>query len=245
MSTAVKSGLAALREYQAEQARLREERDRPKADWMVWSNTGAKGGKKIDTVQVRFLNDWDEDSEVFEKFGAPILAVEHQAPGDRGFMRRASCTIESEGECYACERHAMRIEADKGGWRQRTNFYINGLVKFSDDVQKVVILSRNANASFVEDLLQELEDEGNISGANYRLKVTGDKTTTKWGLKRQSGEPFSLDGVEAYNLEELAVRNVPYAEQAAYYGAVYGNDEGASKAEVEKEFDASSINADW
>lgn len=233
------SPLDALKELQAykdEQKRLAAERERPKANWFMWTATGDKGGKKIDTVMARFLNDWDASSTLGAKNGAPILKVEHTAPGDRGYMRRALCTKELEGECYACERHAMRNEADKGGWKQRTNFYINALVEFPEGGQKVVIMSRNANASFVDDLITELDDEGNISEANYRIKVTGEKTTTKWGLKRQKDDPFDIDSVEAFDLEELAVRHVPYAEQAEYYGAVYqtpGESAPASQSEPE------------
>jgi hypothetical protein len=213
--------LKELQQYKEDQKRKAAERERPKADWFMWTANGEKGGKKIDTVMGRFLNDWNTESELGAKNGAPILKVEHTAPGDQGYKRRALCTKELEGECYPCERHALRIEADKGGWKQRTNFYINALVEFPEGAKKVVIMSRNANASFVDDLITELEDEKDISGANYRIKVTGEKTTTKWGLKRQSSEPFDVSAVEAYDLEELAVRHVPYAEQAEYFGAVY------------------------
>lgn len=212
--------LKELQAYKDEQKRKAAERERPKAEWFMWTENGEKGGKKIDTVMARFLNDWNSETPLGAKNGAPILRVEHQAPGDQGYKRRALCTKETEGECYPCERHAMRIEADKGGWKQRTNFYMNALVEFPAGNKKVVIMSRNANASFVDDLITELDDEKNISEANYRVKVTGEKTTTKWGLKRQK-EVFDVDGVEAYDLDELAVRRVPYAEQAEYYGAVY------------------------
>ncbi len=238
----VKTGLAALKEYQEEQKRKAVERDRPKAEWMIWTNKGEKGARPVDTVMSRFLNDWNEDSDMFAKNGAPILAVEHQAPGDKGFQRRALCTLDSEGECFACERHAMRLEVDKGGWKQRTNFYINAYVDFGE-VKKVVIMSRNANASFVDDLLTELEDEGDISGSNYRVKVTGEKTTTKWGLKRQK-EVFDTDSVEAYDLEALALRAIPYSEQAAYYGAVYNIDGGSVATEVNSS-SAIASDADW
>lgn len=242
----VKTGLAALREYQDEQKRRAAERDRPKADWMIWTSHGEKGkGSSVDTVIARFLNDWNEDTPLFKANGAPILAVEHQAPGDKGFQRRALCTLDTEGQCFACERHALRLEEDKGGWKQRTNFYINALVDFGD-VQKVVIMSRNANASFVSDLLQELEDEGDISEANYRVKVTGDKTTTKWGLKRQK-EAFDVDGVVAYNLEEMALRAIPYDKQFEYYSAVYpivgATDSGSSESITSQS--AAAADADW
>lgn len=240
------SPLDALKELQAykeEQKRLAAEREKPKAEWFMWTDTGAKGGKKIDTVMARFLNDWNGETELGKKNGPPILKVEHTAPGDRGYLRRALCTKETEGECYACERHAMRIEADKGQWKQRTNFYMNALVDFGN-AKKVVIMSRNANASFVDDLITELEDEKDISGANYRVKVTGEKTTTKWGVKRQSGEPFDVSNVEAFNIEDVAIRHIPYAEQAEYYGAVYQTPGEAAPASSDDK-PAVSPDAEW
>lgn len=235
--------LEALRAYKAEQKRKAEEREKPKANWFMWTEDGVKGSKRIDSVIARLLNEWAKDSPQYAKYGPPLIKNEHQAPGEKGYQRRALCTKELEGQCYACERHALKLPEDEGGWRLRTNFYINALVQYPGlDEPKVVIMSRNANASFVDDLLVELEDEGDISGANYRVRVTGEKNTTKWGLKRQSGEPFDLEGVEAYDLEATAVRHVAYEDQAEYYGAVYGN---VGAPEQRKDESKTSVDADW
>jgi hypothetical protein len=204
------TGLAGLKAYQQQEKEKAAARERPKADWFSWP-------KGVDTVVVRFLNDWAEDSEAFAKNGSPLLAVEHQAPGNDGFKRRALCTAD-DGACYACERHALDY---KEGWKQRTNLYINALVRFPDGKEQVLVMSRNANSTFVTDLIQELEDEKDISGANYRVKVSGEKTTTKWSLKRLAEEPLDVSTVEAFDLNETALRDVPYEKQADYYGAVY------------------------
>lgn len=204
------TGLAGLKAFQQAEKEKAAARERPKADWFSWP-------KGVDTVTVRFLNDWAEDSEAFTKNGSPLLAVEHQAPGPEGYKRRALCTADDDS-CYACERHKANYQE---GWKPRTNFYINALVQFPDGTEKVLVMSRNANSTFVTDLIQELEDEGDISGANYRVKVTGEKTTTKWGLKRLTSEPLDVSNAEAFDLNETALRDVPYDKQPDYYGAVY------------------------
>lgn len=210
--TQVLKGLAGLKAHQQEEQEKAAQRDRPKADWFSWPKNGS-----YDTVVVRFLNDWAEETDAFKSNGSPLIAVEHQAPGPDGYKRRALCTAD-DGACYACERHQANYQE---GWKQRKNFYINALVQFPDGTEKVCVMSRNANSSFVTDLIQELEDEGDISNANYRVKVSGEKTTTKWGLKRLTTEPFDVSKAEPFDLDETALRDIEYARQADYYGAVY------------------------
>lgn len=234
MSNNVITGLAGLKAYQQAEKEKAAARERPKADWFSWP-------KGVDTVKVRFLNDWAEDSDAFAKNGSPLLAVEHQAPGQEGYKRRALCTAD-DGSCYACERHAQDYTE---GWKQRTNFYINALVEFpGSDEKKVLVMSRNANSTFVTDLIQELEDEGDISGANYRVKVTGEKTTTKWGLKRLAEDPFDVSDAEVFNLEETALRDVPYEKQADYYGAVYKGPSAQGDAPAQ-ESATTTADAEW
>lgn len=225
------TGLAGLKAFQQAEKEKAAARERPKADWFSWP-------KKVDTVKVRFLNDWAEDSEAFAKNGSPLLAVEHQAPGPDGFKRRALCTVE-DGSCYACERHSANYQE---GWKQRTNFYINALVQFPDGTEKVLVMSRNANSTFVTDLIQELEDEGDISTANYRVKVTGEKTTTKWSLKRLTDEPLDVSAAEAFDLNETALREIPYEKQADYYGAVY---QGSGEAPASAPSASGPADAEW
>lgn len=218
MSGSVKKGLAALKQHQQEQKEKAEARERPKADWFssVFPKTG-------DERVVRFLQELDADGEGYdESRGLGFIAVEHQAPGPEGYKRRALCTLDAEGQCYACERHAANY---KEGWRQRQNLYINVLTEVNGE-KKVFVLARNANSTFAESLIQEAVDEGSITNANYRITKTGSGTTTNWLLKRLKGDPMDDSGVEVFNLEETALRDVAYDKQAEYYGSVY-SDTGA------------------
>ncbi len=205
-------GLAALRKYQQEQKEKQEAANRPKADWFKWPG-------KVSQAEVLFLQELDPAATGYrEDRGIGFIQVEHQAPGPDGYKRRANCTIESEGECYACERHSQDY---KEGWRQRTNLYINALVRFEgEDKPKPVIISRNANSSFVAALIEEAVEENTITAVNYKITKVGEGTTTQW-LLRASKNRFDDSEVEVFPLKETAIREVAYDKQPDYYGAVY------------------------
>jgi hypothetical protein len=127
--------------------------------------------------------------------------------------------MDDEGACYACERHAQDY---KEGWRQRQNLYINALVQFEGETEpKVVVISRNANSSFVQALIEEAVDENTITDKNYKVTRVGEGTTTQWLLKGLKGSPFDDSKVEVFDLDETAIRDISYDKQAEYYGAVY------------------------
>jgi hypothetical protein len=233
----VKQGLAALRAHQEEQKAKEEARNRPKADW--FSSVFPK--KLGDSATVRFLQELDADAPGYNaERGLAVIAVEHQAPGEQGFRRRALCTIVTEGQCYACERHKQDYKA---GWKQRTNFYVNVLVEV-DGEKKVYILSRNANANFTDAIIQEAVDEGGITDANYRLTKTGTGTQTNWLVKRLKGDPMEDAGVEVYDLNEVALRAIPYENQAEYYGAVF-SDAGSSDEGGAPASSSTTVDEEW
>jgi hypothetical protein len=174
------------------------------------------------------------------------MSVEHQAPGPQGYLRRANCTLEAEGRCYACERHKedraeMKATGRKEakGWGQKRNFYIWALVDYRDgEGVKPVILSRSFGSSFVEDLIAEVEEdeENRITNKMWKVTKSGTGTQTKWGLRLAKGvELYDDSEVEVPALEETALRAIPYEDQPSYYGAVYtegdptGDGEEASK----------------
>lgn len=212
--SAVIKGLASIKANQEKQREKAEAANRPKADWMKWP-------KGVNVATVRFLQELDPEMDNYrEDRGVGIIATEHQAPGPEGFKRRALCTAE-DGDCYACERHKQNY---KEGWKQRQNLYINALVDFGDGEKKVLILSRNANSTFTQALIEEAVDEGSITDANYRVTKTGEGTTTQWILKRLKGDPMDDSEVEVFDLDETAIRSVEYEKQPEYYGAVYQED---------------------
>lgn len=234
MAEAIK-GLAAIRAHQEEQKAKAAERERPKADWFKWP-------KNVNVATALFLQELDEEAANYNPDrGVGFIQVEHQAPGPDGYKRRANCTIESEGECYACERHSQDY---KEGWRQRQNLYINALVDFGQgEGPKPVVIQRNANSSFVQALIEEAVEEGTITGTNYRITKVGEGTTTQWLLKALK-DRFDDSGVEVFDLEETAVRKVPYEKQPDYYGAVYSGP-GGQENEPAMAGSSAAVDAEW
>lgn len=228
-------GLAAIKKYQEEQKQKAAERERPKADWFKWP-------KGVNVATALFLQEMDQEGSGYkEARGIGFIEVEHQAPGPDGYKRRASCTVDSEGQCYACERHSQNY---KEGWRQRTNLYINALVDFGQgEGPKPVVIQRNANSSFVQALIEEALEEGTITGTNYRITKVGEGTTTQWLLKALK-DRFDDAKVEVFDLDETAVRKVPYEKQADYYGAVY-SEGGESDGDTPARGGNTSVDAEW
>ncbi len=220
---AVVKGLASIKKHQAEQ-----------------QEKAAAGGKKFpeflyrvfpkvvgNEVVVRFLQELDPDMENYrEDRGIGLIAVEHEAGAadkdseapKKGFMYKALCTAADDGDCYACAMHKANY---KGGWRPKQNLYINVLVEVEGE-KKVFVLSKNANSSFVQSLIQEAVDEGSITDANYRITKTGDGTTTQWLLKRLKGDALDDSSVELWDLEGEVLKSVPVDEQPAFYGKAHG-----------------------
>jgi len=228
---AISRGIAAFKSTKAQIKAEQEARERPRAEYFNWKNNKSKDDK--DVVFVRFLQEFDEGVEGYDpNYGLPLSAVEHQAPGKEGFKRRASCTAD-EGACFACERHADdRLNAPVvdgkkklKGWGQKRNFYIWALVDYKDgEGVKPVVISRSFNSSFVDDLIQEVEDDDNnqITNKMWRITRSGTGTSTAWKLKEAKGiDLYDAIDVEVIDLEEAVLRKISYEEQPGYYGAVY------------------------
>lgn len=227
-------GLASIKANQEAQRERAEAGNRPKADWF-------KFPKKVESITVRFLQELDPEMDNYrEDRGVGFIATEHNAPGDKGWQRRALCTID-DGECYACERHKQNY---KEGWRQKQNLYINVLADIGDGL-KVYVLTRNANSGFSQSLIQEAVDEGSITDANYRITKTGEGTTTQWLLKRLKDEPFDDSKVEVFDLDAAAVREVEYEKQSEYYGAVYQEDSAPASSGPSKPAVAAAADDEW
>jgi hypothetical protein len=222
VSATLVKGLAGFKQFKAQKDAEREARERPRANYFNWKNNKNKEDKDI--VYIRFLQEFDTEIPGFsEDRGLPVMAVEHQAPGAKGFMRRANCTQESEGQCYACERHR---EDRSLGWQQRSNFYIWVLVDYNDgEGAQPVVIARSFGSSFVEDLIVEVEEdaENKITDKMWKVTRSGSGKKTSWKIRKAPANIELLDdaGVELIPLEEAVLRPIPYDEQAEYYGAVY------------------------
>jgi hypothetical protein len=167
------------------------------------------------SAKVRFVNELDEDSPNFDAArDLAIVVSEHTNPKD--YKRKAVCTMESDGRCFGCE---MARKEPKSGWRARFRFYTNLLVDDGLEDPYVAVWSQGVGKQSAFNTLKEYAIEtGSISNRVWRMKRQGSGTDTTYILL--PGDPdtdkFDWKGVEPFNLEKV-VREVPYAEQEAYY----------------------------
>ena len=189
-----------------------------------------------ESVKIRFLQELDPDSPNYnEKNGLGFIAVEHTNPKD--YRRKGLCTMEDQGKCYGCEQHRKDYKA---GWKGRSRLYMNVLVDDGKEDPYVAILSQGSSGKTVTPTLIEYAGEmGSITNLMWRIKRTGTKTDTSYTIipLAKDETPFDSSALELYKLEEVAVRDLPYTEQEAFF-----NGEGAHAESTDS---ATSSSLDW
>jgi len=167
------------------------------------------------SVKIRFIEELDEDSANYsEDRGLALVVKEHTNPKD--YRRRAVDTMETEGRDWAEEMHR---KDPKAGWRGRLRFYCNVLVDDGIEEPYVAIWSMGVSKMSVFNTIREYAIEtGSISNMAWKLKRTGQGTETSYTLipSAPDTEPYDWNSVEAFPIE-MALNNIPYAEQEAYY----------------------------
>ena len=214
-------GLSAINEVLEQQKqRAAQSADYQKVEWLKLADGQA--------VKVRFVEELDEDSQGYdESRGLAIVISEHTSPED--FRRKAVCTKDDDGRCFACEQAPS---APKAGWWPRLRYYANVIVDDGVEAPRVVVWSQGiSNQSAFTNIREYAMDMGAITNLTWKLKRNGMKTETSYLLMPQGidQEPFDWSGFEFFNLEKI-VREVPYAEQEAFYmgeNANAGNSEAA------------------
>ena len=189
-----------------------------------------------DSVKVRFLQELDADSPDYnEKNGLGFIANEHTNPED--YRRKGLCSMDDQGKCWGCEQHRKDY---KKGWKARARLYINVLVEDGKEDPYVAILSQGASGKAITPTLIEYAGEmGSISNLNWRIKRNGKGTDTSYTIIPLAKDEIKFDssGLELYELEKLAVRDMPYVDQEAFYNGD-GNKE-------ESEDSSTSSSVDW
>ena len=178
-----------------------------------------------ESVKIRFLQELDPDSPDYnDKLGLGFIAVEHTNPKD--YRRKALCTMEDQGKCWGCEQHRKDYKA---GWKGRSRLYINVLVDDGKEDPYVAILSQGSSGKTVTPTLIEYAGEmGSITNLMWRIKRSGTKTDTSYTIIPLAKDEVKFDasGLELYKLEETAIRDLPYANQEAFF-----NGEGVQEEE--------------
>lgn len=180
--------------------------DSPKTKWFALKDKQAS--------KVVFLQELDPESPNFsEKNDLGFIAVEHSNPKD--FKRKALCTIDDEGACYACEQHKKDWKA---GWKQKSRLYINVLVDNGTDEPYVAVLSQGMSEKQITPSLIEFAGElGTITDKFFKIKRNGAGfNDTSYILTPLGEHGKNVEDFELFDLEKV-VRSVPYAQQAAHY----------------------------
>lgn len=207
--------------------------DTPKSRWFK-INDGQ-------TVKVLFLQELDQGSPNYsEKNDVGFLAVEHSNP--KNFKKKALCTIDDEGVCWACEQHQKDWSA---GWKQKNRLYINVLVDDGKEEPYVAILSQGNGPKSVTPTLLEFaagdeDQDGTITDKWYKIKRKGaGLSDTSYMLMPSTASKSNVEDYDLFDLDKV-VYSVPYAQQAAHY---LDGDEAAHEeavAQVSELVDAAS-----
>lgn len=234
-------GLAGLRQAKQEHAEKEAARNRPKAEYFSWEKN--KKATNPDQILVQFLQELDPSATGYnEERGLAVAAVEHEAPGPKGYLRRALCTQDSEGQCYACERRRADYQE---GWKTKTNLYVNALVQYNGKEPEVVVISRNFNQSFAQQLLDVAVEDGTITDTVFKITKHGTGTSTVWVLSATKQGLFDDGSAEVFDLKETVLRAIEYDKQPAYFGAVWDGVEGEKGTDDAPADSAASDDVEW
>ena len=187
-----------------------------------------------ESIKIRFLQELDPDSPHYnEKSGLGFIAVEHTNPKD--YRRKALCSTDDQGKCWGCEQHRKDYKA---GWKGRSRLYINVLIDDGKEDPYVAILSQGSSGKTITPTLIEFAGEmGSISNLMWRIKRTGTKTDTSYTIipLQKDETAFDSSALEMYELEKVAVRDLPYTEQEAFFNGENSQEESS----------ATSSSVDW
>jgi hypothetical protein len=165
--------------------------------------------------RVRFLDDLDESSDTtLNGAGIAVMVEEHTSPKD--FRRKALCTKDEEGRCWACEQ---AISKPRTGWGKRGRVYMNVLANDGREEPYIAVFSMGINRSPVFETLKEtFIDDGSIANREFRMKRSGEGTNTTYILRDLGidAEPFAFNDYERFDTETI-VRHVGYDAQESFY----------------------------
>lgn len=219
-------GLAGLRKAREEQQEKEAARNRPKAEYFSWKENSK--ATNPDQILVQFLQELDPSAPGYkEEAGLAVAVVEHEAPGPKGFMARATCTIDSEGQCYACERKKADYQE---GWKTKTNLYINALVDYNGKGDyKTVVISRNFNQSFAQQIMDVAVEDGSITDTVFKITKHGTGTQTVWVLSPTKQALWDTTDADLFDLKETVLRDISYEKQPEYFGRVWDGAEATAE----------------
>jgi hypothetical protein len=234
-------GLDSIKKYKEEQEARKAAAEAGKINWLNIDDG--------ETVKVWFLQELDRSAEGYNKeAGLGIMATEHSNP--KNFLKKALCSMDSEGQCLGCEKHK---EDWKAGWKQKSRLYINVLVERKNGDREVALMSQpnGAKSVLAPMLLNTAIDDNTITNRWWKVTRTGKKAETSYlpmpGAVSADIDP--ADFIDQLVDVKRGVREVPYDEQFDFYFASdQRSDESDAPAAPDNGWaskDATSTEEDW
>lgn len=173
--------------------------------------------KDGDSYDIRFLQEIDDEVATYdERRGLMAIVEEHTGQGPEGYKRRAVCTAEEDGRCWACEQTSLPDIGKK--WKPRMRLYTNVIVRGDED--KVKILAQGFGDKNIGKLLISYNDEyEGLGGQDFKIKRTGaGMNDTSYMLIPKPPKALSEADL-ALELKDLSkfIKYVPYENQADFY----------------------------
>jgi hypothetical protein len=177
-------------------------------------------------LKIHFLQEADEDSALYnERRGTVRFVDEHTGLGSEGYKRRALCTTEQDGRCWACEQRNAGGELAKK-WKPKMRFYANVLVrgvKGPDGTvgeDKVKILAQGFGDKAVGNKMLNIAEEfEQLGGKDCSLSRKGKgMNDTSYDLLPLAPKELTKDEqeLELIDLDKF-IKYVPYDQQSAFY----------------------------
>lgn len=194
-----------------EKAERAERESRPRADWFSLKNG--------ETKLVRFLQEFDTDMRNYDsQFGTAQFLVEHVSPQE--WSRKALCSFEDEGRCFACEmdkEEPFVMEEGKKKWHpwgQKSSFYVYVVDQKGD----VKVMSRPTNGKLFDALVDEIaENDNSLTDITFKLSK-GSANQNPWEVRSTKKDHFELPEIaEVVDLSTVVGLKVPYADQKGFY----------------------------
>jgi hypothetical protein len=217
-------GLDSLRKLRAQEQERIASYDRVKTERLV-----IKPGEKVEVV---FLEELEETAETH--------TVREWAINGNGNFRSLLDTSDQEGGCLAAElqRKFRELDLDKTKFAAKVGWKVYFSVVKVGEPDKTYFFAQSATSSLVETLLEDVADEGGITGAVYRISK-GASLSDSWTIRRTKNEVPTVTA-KPYSIKDLVI-DVKPEDQAKYLAAVMPEQ---FVAPVEKEASAAPVVAD-
>lgn len=188
--------------------------------------------KADQSVKVRFLQEFDDESPNYDERRGTILVVEeHNSPTD--FKKTAECTAETEGRCWACEQ-VTKVSNEKVAkkWKPKMRFYANVLVRNPDGGDKVKILKRGfSDKDIGNDLIGIAEEFDSLGAQDVKISRKGSgMNDTSYSVLHLAPKPLTKEEAALELIDPRKfVKSVSYEQMAEFFTST--EEEGGSAEE--------------